>query len=240
LIGRGRKEVMTKDERKEFDKLMAMANIQYKQEPNTELNDLYFLLLSEYPFNSVKMAFIQVLKTIEFFPKPGNIVRLLEVNEETQIDNAFEECKKMVNFCGFHDSVVMANAIAMQVVSDMGGLQIFLEKISQESKDTYFEFKRVYKRIKEAIQNGYIPECKKLIGYNELNAHRNGAGGTHNELIWDNRVKEVTKIGGSKVLKLTEGKEKPEEKLPEYELPEGVKTIPDLIEHIKSGGIEKI
>lgn len=144
-----------------------MASI-YAKDLNDNIIKLYFVALNRYEYDDVERAFGETVARNKFFPKPAELIELIEGNEDELIDMAYQDIKRII-YNGFHHALALANPITMAVVEAMGGQQSFYNAVYVDKHDdtaAYFEFKRLYKiYLKQYKETGELPVTQYLPGY---------------------------------------------------------------------------
>lgn len=88
------------------------------------LADLYWQSLQSFEWEDVRQAFERHIHNPDggqYFPKPADIVRLIEGSGETKALQAWAMVAKAIRQVGIYQSVVFDDAIIHVVLEDMGG-----------------------------------------------------------------------------------------------------------------------
>lgn len=159
---------MTEADRDQFNEKFVEICDLFSKEPVKKTIDLYFRLLEEYDIETVLIGMDVAMRTCKFFPKPAEIVEVIDGKENEIIDFSYQEAKALF-YDGFHFAKRLKNVITMQVISDMGGQQEFYNRVyvnGENDTAAYFEFKRIFKKYYRLYRAGlFMPSISYLPGY---------------------------------------------------------------------------
>ena len=74
---------MTKNDSKNFAKLIAKLDLVYDRKPSPEKIEIYFDILKEYDFKKIEYAVNKILKNRvnQYYPKPSEIIECMRDND---------------------------------------------------------------------------------------------------------------------------------------------------------------
>lgn len=102
---------------------MAGLCVIYGRECSKLLIDVYFKTLADYDYREVVLAIEKFCKSADnssFFPKPGDLIKMLDGDGKTKALQAFSKTMQGVSV---YDTVVFDDPIIHKVIADMGGWQ---------------------------------------------------------------------------------------------------------------------
>lgn len=143
---------------KKLTAILASMCVVYNKEISEELVDLYFKSLREFEIGDVSVAFSAHAKISQFFPKPADILILLERDRESKKALALAEFKRVIYLaCTKHpderDSVEIKNSTVEVVIKNMGGLAEICKTYAGNSDKIDRNFKFYHDEI---TQNGML------------------------------------------------------------------------------------
>lgn len=179
------RETMKDENRIEFDSALLKVAKLYGYNLDKEQAGLYFEILKDVEIEAVKRAMIRAARVCKFMPKPAEILENLMENRMNQWDYDYEYCRSMAKEMGENQSIVLGNKMLMAVITDLGGLAEFVQKVRGEDKDFYFAFVRAWKRRKIDEETGSLPNVPRLPGLLETQGEKNGLNGAYRIYYWD-------------------------------------------------------
>lgn len=126
---------MNKNDMVEFAKIMATAGVVFDKEISKELCATYFDVFTDYDLDSIKKAFTQYIKTNKFFPKPAEIIELINpsINIKDRAEAAWLQLLEGIRKHGYYDSVEFEDKVIHSCIRAMGGWS----KVSDREQDTW-------------------------------------------------------------------------------------------------------
>lgn len=141
---------MNAEDRVEFAKLMATIAAAYSRELTDQLVGIYFKVLIDFGIEDIKFALTSILRSSRFFPKPCEIIELIQPQEtdESRADKAWTLLLKGIKEHGYYDSVQFDDEVIHSCIRAMGGWQT----VSDRSPDTWMhkDFVNFYKSFQNA------------------------------------------------------------------------------------------
>lgn len=165
---------MTDDDAKTFSLQMIALSEIYKREVSQVLMTIYFEALREYPIDDVVRAVARHIKSPDqgqFFPKPADLIRLLEGDSHGKALQAWSMAKEAAVKHSPYMTVVFADAIVGVVVEEMGGWQDFYD---WSDKEMPFKQQEFCLRYRQHLLRGDVLESPVLIGYFQSENTRTG------------------------------------------------------------------
>ena len=165
----------THGQREEFLKtLCALAEI-YGRELSKTIQELYYRVLVKYPFEAVMRALMAHLENAggngQFFPKPADIVNLIDGNPEDRAIKAWTEVIQALERVGTWASVKFRDPITMACIEDLGGWIKLGQMTEEELERLSHRFCKLYRHY---YRTGVVPEISHLPGHIEHQNTRNG------------------------------------------------------------------
>jgi len=131
-----------------------------------------------------------------FFPKPGDIIKLIEGDTGTRAQIAFDKVRRAIGSPGIYTTICFDDAIINKVVQDMGGWPALGTITNQDFK---FYENRFIVNYRGIASMGEFTHPKFLIGsHDAANSQRFGTGKLDPVLVGDaTQAREVYLLGGS-------------------------------------------
>lgn len=170
-----------------FKNWMAMLGEAFDREISKNLSNLYWIALNQFTDEQCESAFKQASVSCKFFPKPAELIELINGPKGNIDDIAMVQANAVINAMknvGAYKSVVFDDPITMAVIQQgYGGWQKMCAD-SNEDQNKWFrmEFAKIYK----AYSSQNVTLSGKLIGIHE----------TENlELGYNDHIPETVLIG---------------------------------------------
>lgn len=112
---------MTKNDREDFLKLFSGICEVYGKEITTQLTDIYFNSFEKFSIERVKEAFNRHTLSSKFFPKPSELIDLLEGNKEEKAIEAWTVLRDTIRHHGGDRSVLFTDPKISWIVESYGG-----------------------------------------------------------------------------------------------------------------------
>ena len=129
-----------------YEKLTIIGEI-YNREVSEHLFKIYWNVLEGYEIEDVSRAFEAHMKNTDsgqYFPKPADIIRLIEGSGETKALKAWTKVDWASSRIGVYKSVAFDDPIIHAVISDMGGWDSFCLCDLDETPFKGSEFRKRY------------------------------------------------------------------------------------------------
>ena len=144
---------MKKNDRKDFAVLLAGTAEMYDKKLSDPLTEMYWECLKKFDLCDVERAFNQHVLDPDrgqFFPKPADVVRVIEGSSETRALQAWTKVLKTISFVGRYQRVAFDDAIIHSVIDDMGG---WVNLCSTEDRQKPYKVLEFQKRYRGYIAN---------------------------------------------------------------------------------------
>lgn len=180
-----------KDSEKFINIVGSVAEL-FNRELTSTTNELYFKALQKYSIEILEKAFSEVILSCKFFPKPVEIIELIEGKKE-DIELIAEQQAAVVTDSiakvGVYNSVKFEDAITNRTIQSMGGwIKICSELKIEDLKWFRIEFRKLYLSFKKAGMESH----DILTGFHEIQ-NLNNIHGAKNNLILIDQNGEITK-----------------------------------------------
>jgi hypothetical protein len=186
-----------------FSALMVGIGELYGKTISSQLTDIYWLAMKKYDLQDVQKAFNRHVNNPDggqFFPKPADIVRLLEGSGETKALQAWAKVERAIIQVGRYQSVVFDDPLIHAVIEDMGG---WIKLCTIKNEDLPFRANEFQKRYMGFVLKNPNRYPKYLCGISEQENAKNGFECAAPVLIGDaDKAVEVIKSGGGKLLEV--------------------------------------
>lgn len=165
----------TLEEKKQFFGILtALAEI-YNRKLSVAAQDLYVRVLEKYPFEAVRRACEMYLANASgkasYFPKPGDIVALIDGNPDDRASQAWSEVLQALERIGTYESVRFRDPIINACISELGGWVRLGELDKKAIEFLGNEFRKLYRQF---YQTGKVPRVDYLPGRTETENHARG------------------------------------------------------------------
>lgn len=171
------------EKREKFAELMTALEELYKQKISGLVFEMYFNVLEYYDISQIRKAIndhIRNTKNGQFMPKPADLIRQIELEEEPAEHRAmlgWSEISRQIKSVGSYDNPHFEDPLISHVIHDMGGWVHMCGVLEKDLVWMGKEFERRYLSYAE-----YPPanlEPKRLAGtfasYNQKIADRDSA-----------------------------------------------------------------
>lgn len=151
-MGKRQGYIMTKDDEKEFLKLMVILNEVFgKKEISKQLVEIYFQTLKEFNIDVISLAFSKVIKEFNYdcLPKPSELRRHIIGKPEDKAFLAWDKFLKAFQQYGYYHSVQFDDPVIHSVVRSLGG---WIEIAQWLDKDLQWNEKR-FIELYNSLQN---------------------------------------------------------------------------------------
>lgn len=132
---------------KTFGALMMGIGELYSKTISQALTKIYWQTLKSYEIEDVQRAFNTHIHNTDFgqfFPKPADIVRLIEGSGETKALLAWTKVEKAICEVGVYESVVFDDPLIHAVLEDMGGWIKLCRSTHEQMPFTANKFQKRY------------------------------------------------------------------------------------------------
>ena len=176
-----------KNKKKYMEFMNGMAAV-FDREVNKILIDVYWKILEPFTDEQCEGAFNKIITTSKFWPKPAEIIEIIQGDGSEKAVLAWIKADKAVRNHGPYVSVRFDDPVIHGVIEILGGWAKFQECPGDEWKWRQKEFERLYGIVES--RGGKVPEY--LPGSVEIN---NNARGYHVErkpvMIGDSGVRQL-------------------------------------------------
>lgn len=158
------------EEAEQFVKFLTGLADLYKIKLNETIIRVYINIFQQYSFEDVIRAFEVYLSLPErksaFFPKPGDIIQILDGDLETQALEAFETVRIALEKVGTYQSVKFDDPLITLAIHQLGDWVKLGRMETEEFEDWGYSFRKLYKKLLVAYkgkerelqkQNLYLP-----------------------------------------------------------------------------------
>ncbi len=164
----------TKQKTEFVEALTAIAEI-YGRELSKPAMKLYLHILGKYPFETVMRALTAYIENASgrasFFPKPGDIIALIEGNPEDRASQAWAEVKEALEHVGTYQSVCFRDPIVNACIAELGGWSRLGTLDYETLEFVGNEFRKLYRKF---YQTGQVPKVDYLPGLIETENNARG------------------------------------------------------------------
>lgn len=191
---------MDLSEKSRFAEAMAGMAAIYNKEVTPVLVSIYWDSLKKYDFGAVGAAFKKHYQgeNAAFWPKPGDLITLIEGNSEDRAIEAWHLVDKHVRITGHMESVVFPDPVIMATIEQMGGWVDFC--MSPNEEDHKFKGERFKKAYRANLKKDNLDFPRKLIGMSEADSNFRGIKSTAKVALLGppSECEKVMKLGRDK------------------------------------------
>lgn len=190
---------MDHSEKPRFAQAMAGLAAIYSKDLPEVLIEIYWDSLKRFDFNAVGVAFKRHYEgeSGAFWPKPSDIITIIEGSSEDRSIAAWYKADKAVRERGPYMSVLFDDPVIMATIEQMGGWIDFCQ--SPDEEDHKFKGERFKKAYRANLRKADLEHPEKLIGISESNSSMRGIKSTEPvALIGEpSKCAEVKRLGRS-------------------------------------------
>lgn len=165
---------MDHSEKPRFAQAMAGLAAIYSKDLPEILVEVYWDSLKRFDFKAVGVAFKRHYEgeSGAFWPKPSDIITIIEGSSEDRSIVAWYKVDKAVRERGPYVSVLFDDPVIMATIEQMGGWVDFCN--SPDEEDHKFKGERFKKAYRANLKNPELDYPSKLIGISEANSNMRG------------------------------------------------------------------
>lgn len=156
--------------RETFVAALAVLSEVFGREVSPALTEVYWEIFRDYPDALFRTAVTRAVRTLRFFPRPSDLLEILEGSPEDRALLAWQTLEKSIRTIGSWDSVRFEDPALSAAVENLGGWTKVCEWTEEEMPIRRREFERHYRICAERRIRG--PQWHP--GWIEIN---NRAGG---------------------------------------------------------------
>ncbi|HID22285.1 MAG TPA: hypothetical protein EYP14_07775 [Planctomycetaceae bacterium] len=164
----------TKQKTEFLEALTAVTEI-YGRELSKPAMKLYLKVLEKYPFEAVMRAMTAYIENASgkasYFPKPGDVVALIDGNPEDRATQAWAEVREALERIGTYESVRFRDPIVNACIAELGGWVRLGELDNKAIEFLGNEFRKLYRQF---YQTGKVPKVDYLPGRVETENNARG------------------------------------------------------------------
>jgi hypothetical protein len=115
---------MNNNDEKKFGELMAVSGSIFDKELTKPILRIMFETLKEYSIDQVDAAFTKHLQTGDFFPRPSQLIRIINAgkpNNEDKAVLAWLSITNAISKIGPYRALTLDDKLAMQIINHVGG-----------------------------------------------------------------------------------------------------------------------
>jgi hypothetical protein len=149
----GRRKKM--QSRQKFSEFMTLISEMFDRDLSAALTDLYWQALKPFPDEKCVEAFNQILLSVKFFPKPGEILEVLQGSQTYRATLAWLEVIEALSSIGCYQSVEFQDRAIHSTIEAMGGWVELGKITNNEIKWKQKEFENLYAVVSERVKVGF-------------------------------------------------------------------------------------
>lgn len=130
--------------RQKFSEFMTLISEMFDRDLSTAMTDLYWQALKPFPDEKCVEAFNRILLSVKFFPKPGEILEVLQGSQTYRATLAWLEVIEALSSIGCYQSVEFQDRAIHSTIEAMGGWVELSKITNDEIKWKQKEFENLY------------------------------------------------------------------------------------------------
>ncbi|WP_104401796.1 DUF6475 domain-containing protein [Vibrio penaeicida] len=178
--------------------LYLTASLYMRKDLSREMLGVYWKALEHYDLEEVRTALNQHVRnpdTGQFFPKPADVIRLLEGTTDTRGERAWSKVHDAIGSVGVYSSVVFDDAVIHAVINEMGGWVTLCHTDSDELPYRHNEFVKRYQSYATQSPATYP---RVLVGLSEAGNLQSGQPVDPPMVVGDGeKVRQVYRCGSA-------------------------------------------
>jgi len=131
---------------KDFSRLLFVTARVFNEDMTEERVAAYYWLLKDYPLKQLELAIKEVCKTKKFFPKPADIIELIEGNDKDAVVAALDRLEFLMDHHGYN-APYFDDPVFAQTVRAMGGWERLCDTPEYVWAKRRQEFARIYESL---------------------------------------------------------------------------------------------
>ena len=166
---------MHQNEEPAFTQVIAALAATFRQEATQAVYLGYWMGLRDLTLEDVKRAAVRAMRTSKFMPAVAELRELAgEMLPDHRAVKAWEAFKEAIRRHGYYQSISFDDGLINATVHNLGGWMPLIERLDSEEDEKWVrkDFERVYKAF--AISGIGHEQARPLIGYCDVENHRNG------------------------------------------------------------------
>lgn len=115
---------MNIDDKKKFGELMAVSGSIFDKELTAPMLRIMFETLSEYSIDQIGAAFTKHLQTGDFFPRPAQLIRIINAGKPSSDDRAtlaWMSITNAISKIGPYRTLTLDDKLALEIIKHVGG-----------------------------------------------------------------------------------------------------------------------
>jgi hypothetical protein len=104
-----------------FAGFMAVLEEVFGKDLNPQLVEIYFRALADFSIDRIAAAVEEAVRTLKFFPKPAELIELIEGSPDDQAEHAFGQFWLAVTRCGTYRSLYCEDDVLAETVRRLYG-----------------------------------------------------------------------------------------------------------------------
>lgn len=161
-----------------LEMLCQLADVMKEPELSEMRQEAYVRIFAKYPDEQLEAALLKAMTTLKWFPKPAELMELLEGKREDAAHEAWEKLQEAVQRVGRYQSVLFDDPKIARVVNVIGGWQHVCDWSINEMSIHRAQFLKAYQALDTPEENvpligvhdaensakGYLEHVQKPIG----------------------------------------------------------------------------
>ena len=156
---------------KEFATALTVVAALYNHSISSEVMKIYYEVLKQFEIKDIKKALARHVETSKFFPKPSEIIEIINPPEDLDLkaEGAWLKLREGIREHGYYNSIEFDDPVIHSVIRSMGGWP----RVSDREQDTWMkkEFIDTYKIL---LRKDSHPE--RILGVLESMGGRHTSG----------------------------------------------------------------
>lgn len=128
----------------EFTKFLMAIGELFDKKLSPAVFEIYYEVLKEYPWEDILHAFNQAIRTCKFFPKPAEIIEIIEGSPQSRAEVAWRDVLDAISSVGGYESITFDDPAINIVIEQLGGWIELTGKTKEELKFLERNFKQLY------------------------------------------------------------------------------------------------
>jgi hypothetical protein len=141
--------MLERNECKDFVKILTAAGVIYNTEVDEQIFSIYWRILKKFSIEKLKDAFSKHFEASQFFPKPADIITIIEGGKDAKALKAWVKVVDKIKSEGAYSSVSFRDKKINATIKKMGGWVKLCAMTTREEAFKAIDFQKIYNLVSD-------------------------------------------------------------------------------------------